>query len=308
MSVLVDILLATYEGESYLHEQIQSIFNQTYQRFHIWIRDDHSLDKTRSLLQQKHQSYPESITLLPIGPKLGVKRNFSELMKHSTAPYILFADQDDIWLPNKIEITLQKMQALELQYGPQTPLLVHTDLKVVGPHLDFIAESFWKYCNLNPYFNTLNRLFIQNIVTGCTMMINRSLLQLSQPVPDEAIMHDWWIALIASAFGKIACVDQPTILYRQHGRNDTGAKKYGLWEYWKLKLNGRHFDQTHQTYQQAEQFFKHYHSLLDSNQKQMVKAYYSLGNLSFLKQKKTILHYQFFKHGILRNLHLLLKT
>ena len=253
MNEPVDILLATYQGARYLDDQLKSILAQTYSQFHLWIRDDGSNDGTQEILQKWKQLYHDKITIVPTAERLGIKKNFSELMKHSRASYIMFADQDDIWLPFKVEACLNRLKTMERQYGSHLALVVHTDLKVVDQDLKEISPSFWHYSKLRPDLISLNRLLPQNVLTGCTMFMNRALVDLAGPIPEAAIMHDWWIALVAACFGHIGVLNQPTILYRQHSTNDTGAKRYGFWHILtqpsRYKKNLK--NNIHKTYQQA---------------------------------------------------------
>src|SRR5690606_39057310 len=136
---------------------------------------------------------------------------------------VMFSDADDCWFPDKISLTLDLMRVVEKdEGGARTPTLVHTDLAVVDRDLRPIADSLWQYQGVNPDLTSLNRLLIQNCVTGCTVMVNRPLRELASPIPPGVVMHDWWMALVASSFGRIARIARPTLLYRQHGRNDTG--------------------------------------------------------------------------------------
>ncbi len=305
MSEQVDILLATYQGENYLEEQLESILTQTHPYLHLWIRDDGSSDQTQAILKKWLKTYPQKISLLSTHHHLGIKGNFSELMKHSQAPYIMFADQDDQWLPHKVEASLDQLKALERQYGSHLPLLVHTDLKVVNCHLEEMASSFWHYAGLNPeHSSSLNRLLAQNVLTGCTMFMNRSLIDLAYPIPEEALMHDWWVALVACSFGHIQFLNQATLLYRQHNRNDTGAHQYKVWDFLLEISKGRHRKSrgtTNQTYKQAHCFLERYKSRLPHNKQALFKAYEELEDLSYFKKKRQVIKYQFFKQGFLRN-------
>ncbi len=124
-----------------------------------------------------------------------------------------------------------RIKAAEEELGSGAPILAHTDLVVVDENLQAIAPSFWSYSNLNPYCGSrLNRLLIQNVVTGSATMVNGALARLASPIPQEAVLHDWWLALIASALGRIEAIPERTVLYRQHGRNCLGATSYG-WRY-----------------------------------------------------------------------------
>lgn len=224
----IEVLMATYNGERFVAEQIDSIFNQTHQNLHLLIRDDCSKDRTMQILVEKSKQYPGRITIVPSEANLGVIGNFSALMEHSKSNYIMCADQDDVWLPNKITVTLEKLLSLEKTHGKQTPLLVHTDLRVVDQQLKEIAPSFWKYTHLNPQIPSLYKLLGQNVVTGCALMMNKALLKKALPIPVEATMHDHWIALVAMHFGKIEGLPVPTMLYRQHSMNQVGAQGGGL--------------------------------------------------------------------------------
>ena len=140
------------------------------------IRDDKSIDNTNEIIQKYNQLTLNRFQILTSNKNLGIKKNFSELIKATSSEYIFFADQDDIWLPDKIQLTLEKIRNLETLYGKNTPLLVHTDLKVVDSNMNLISDSFWRYQNLNPDDSySLSRLLVQNVVTGCTMAINSAL-------------------------------------------------------------------------------------------------------------------------------------
>lgn len=309
MNDQVDILLATYQGSRYLQEQIESILHQNYPYIHLWIRDDRSSDSTQTLLERFAYFYPDRISIIPSHQRKGIRGNFSELMGYSKANYIMFADQDDKWLPNKIDLSLKAMKKLEVAHGDKVPLLIHTDLKVVKADLSIISESFWKYACLDPNQMSMNYLLTQNRLTGCTMLMNRPLLEIAVPIPDDSLMHDWWVALAAGAFGYIGYVNEPTMLYRQHNSNDTGAKKYGIANYVKRSIaDESKRNSAKQTYQQAQLFLDRYALELDPANIDVLKAYAGLSDASYAVQKMQILKYKFFKSGFLRNLkHLLLK-
>jgi glycosyltransferase involved in cell wall biosynthesis len=271
MNDQVDILLATFQGGLYLKEQLLSLIQQSYSNFHIFIRDDGSTDQTVTIIESFRKIYPERITVIPSAQCLGVKGNFSELMHHTKAKYIMFCDQDDIWLPHKIKLSLDKMKTLENQHGP-IPLLVHTDLQVVKSDLTLIARSFWKYSKLDPSKNSLNDLLSKNTVTGCALMINQKLLELAYPIPDQCIMHDWWIVLVATIFGKIEFIKEAPILYRQHGKNAVGALKFNFWYYFKRQIIRKLYRKYHPfIVKQAQTLFLKYFSLMNPYQKKILQ-------------------------------------
>lgn len=245
MSLLpeIEILLATYNGERFLSEQIDSILAQDYSNLGVLARDDGSSDGTVAILEKYASQFPDRFRLMPSSAATGhPKWNFLRLMEASTAEYICFADQDDVWLPQKLTLTMQAMSRLEERYGKDLPLLAFTDLRVVDEHLETIVESYWKLHRINPrQINHFARLLGQNIVTGCTAMVNRRLVELALHLPDEADMHDSWVALVASAFGAAEPVSAQTVLYRQHDRNLLGAGEFPN----QIKISGssRHEEQ-----------------------------------------------------------------
>lgn len=221
---MIDILMATYNGELYVAEQINSLLEQTYTNWKLLIRDDGSKDKTLGIIEEYIKKYPNKIELIKDEKGgLRAKDNFIELLNYSKSEYVMFCDQDDVWLPNKIEITLKKMK--EIECGPT---LVHTDLKVVDSKLNIISESMRKYQKIDPNAKEYNSIILQNNIVGCTMMMNKSLIEISKGSYPNGIMHDWIIGIIASIMGKIEHIDDATVLYRQHGKNHSGANKYKL--------------------------------------------------------------------------------
>ena len=232
----IAILLATYMGENYIEEQLQSLLNQTYTNWIAYIHDDGSTDKTCEIIQSYAEKYADKFVIVYGKSTGGARNNFFFLMSQVRAPYFMFCDQDDIWLPNKIETTYHEMKKIEHKEQEQTPVLVFTELKVVDKHLNTIAEKMSDYQGLDCKDVTLNHILAQNVVTGCTMMINSTLCDKMLQVKNKKhiIMHDWWAALIAVTYGKIVYIDESTILYRQHGENSIGASQATSFMY-KLK-------------------------------------------------------------------------
>jgi glycosyltransferase involved in cell wall biosynthesis len=221
----IEIGLTTYNGEAYLPALLESIFAQTCQDFTLLVSDDASTDGTEAIIERYAERHPGRIVKLPPdGLRRGVVANFDRVLAHADADYVFLCDHDDVWLPHKIERSLEAMLALEAEHAPGTPLLVHTDLVVTGPELEILGESFFDYAGVDPRRNDPAQLLLANVATGCTTVINRALRLQARPIPDEAIMYDHWLALVAVTRGAIAFVDEPTVLYRQHGRNAIGAK------------------------------------------------------------------------------------
>lgn len=219
----VSIALCTYNGAKFISEQIQSLTNQTILPFEVVVCDDVSSDNTIEILHGLALEAPFTINICRNDLTIGVVKNFSKAISLCKGDYIALSDQDDIWLPDKIEASLKRMREIEKEYSKCIPILVYSDLTVVDENRQVINPSYIRYQRL--YNNcSLKYLIMQNCVTGCCCMINRALADEAVPIPDGAAMHDWWLALIASSRGKIEFIERSTILYRQHNTNVVGAK------------------------------------------------------------------------------------
>ncbi|KAF3362596.1 dTDP-rhamnosyl transferase RfbG [Chlamydiales bacterium STE3] len=303
----VQVLLAVYNGEQFIEEQITSILNQSYPLIHLIIRDNASQDATKAIIKKIVAEHPGKITLISSPTNDGVIGNFAKLAEASSADYVMFSDADDIWQQDKVAQSLEKMQQLEEIHGPKFPLLVHTDLTIVNRDQQLIHSSFWKYSNLVPEKgHYLSRQLVQNVITGCTVLTNRPLLDLALPFPHDIVMHDWWLGLVAIALGKVACIDKQTMLYRQHGGNDTGAKRYGMFSFLKrfnqpkernkLRLNA------HKKLQQAKCLQTRYAEFLSHSDRETLEAFTRLHQVGFFEKRRLMLKFKFYKQGFLRNL------
>lgn len=303
---MIDILMAVYNGEQYLSEQLDSIINQTVSNWRLIILDDASKDNTANILRKYAARYPDRVEVhRNIMNSGSAQNNFFNLIKYSTHNYVMFSDHDDVWEQNKIEKTYRRMLELAEEEGmANKPLLVHTDLKVVDENLNEINSSLMNMQNLDYKKDRLNNLLVQNIVTGCTMMTNKALLDMIYKVPKCAIMHDWWFALIACCFGKIGFVDEPTILYRQHSDNEVGAKNTRKLSYKLTKLfNSKKTKKLiKDTYTQAAEFYNTYYKLLDKSQRKLIYIYCRIPKLGKIKKLRTLKKYSFWKNGFTRKL------
>jgi hypothetical protein len=223
------IVLATHNGEMFLEEQLESLLCQTEPNWTLFIRDDHSTDGTRAIIDEYAGHDPRIRVLESTARSRGSARaNFAALLQQAFehgAEYVFCCDQDDVWRPDKLERVLVEFERAE---GPgRQPILVHHDLAVVDSQLSPIANSYWTLMALQPCDESRpQRLLSRNEVTGCAMACNRSLLELALPIPEAALMHDWWLALTAGFYGKLAPLSETLVTYRQHGANVIGAKSY----------------------------------------------------------------------------------
>lgn len=229
-SPLVEIVLSTYNGAHYLSQLFDSILAQTYTHWRMLIRDDGSSDSTLKIIAAYVAAHPGRFELIRDGlGNLGPSASFNKLLETARADYLAICDQDDLWTRDKLACQVNAMMAAEGSYGKNKPLLVHSDLAVFGSGMEPIAGSFWKYQRIDPEkMKDIRCLLVQNFVTGCTLLINRALCRSSLPIPREAAMFDWWIALVAFQAGKIVTLPVSLVKYRQHGSNAVGAKKWGV--------------------------------------------------------------------------------
>lgn len=218
----VDILLATYNGEKYLREQLDSLLVQTYKNIRIIISDDSSTDATKKILKE-YEEKDDRIIFYEQEKNLGVVLNFEFLLKKVESNYYMFADQDDIWNDDKVEKSLKKLKETDAD-------LVFTDLQVVDDELNVINESYWDLKGLRQKItqcNSFEALYLNNYVTGCTILAKSETINKILPLPNTSkyVLHDYWTALIISQSGKIEYLDEATIKYRQHKNNRIGSKK-----------------------------------------------------------------------------------
>jgi glycosyltransferase involved in cell wall biosynthesis len=308
----IDILLATYNGEAYLTQQLESLFRQSYQNWRLLVRDDGSRDKTLSLLRSEAERHPGRIHIIEdTKGSLGATQNFGELLLYSTANYTMFCDQDDVWLPNKIELSLERMLQLEQRHGNTHPVLVYTDLQLVDETLSTIAPSFWSYSKADPrQRQTWNRLLIDNIAAGCTMLFNRALREIATPIAKEATVHDWWFALIASLVGVIEPLHEPTILYRQHQSNTIGiSRNPGRKLNTLLSNNAVHTLRTKlkESQRQVGAIIKQCESSLDARTLHLLETFSRLDTLNPIQRRLFLLHHSILRVGFVKNLGLLLR-
>ena len=215
----IDILLATYNGSKYLHEQLDSILSQSYGNINVIIRDDGSSDNTVMIIKEYEQKDNRVKLLNDNLGNLGFVRNFEELMKNSTSEYLMFSDQDDIWYNNKVETSYKRIKAIEEKNGKSCPILVHTNSKIMN-YETRTKSLFISDCAKNSSFeNSFFNFFVQ----GSTMLINGSLKREALPFSKEVYLHDRYLHLIAEFIGIRSYIDVPTMDYRQHSNNEIGS-------------------------------------------------------------------------------------
>jgi glycosyltransferase involved in cell wall biosynthesis len=299
-AIKVTILLATYNGAKYVEEQLDSILQQTHANWELLIRDDKSSDATSQIVARYQARYPEKIFLIndSLG-NLGSALNFNALLQLASkgnAKYIMLCDQDDFWLPDKVAYTLASMRSLEDRYGEDFPLLIHTnfhyasaDLKIIKATQNFQAS---RITDLN-----LCHLLAQNPVYGCTTVLNRKLVDVIGAIPSIAENHDYWIAMVASAFGKIHYLDKKTILYRQHGKNISGSYNDSslINRFRRIIIQRKPIKDAENKMLMAEAFKNKYQGSLTEEQTLMIDDF-----IDFSKNKHISSFFKNLEHGVRR--------
>ncbi len=313
---MVTVLLATYQGEAFLRQQLDSIMNQTLE-VKIVASDDGSEDHTRDILEDYKARYPQRIVLCnkektqktrsaglhPAAANffwllsLVSGDSMSEDCVRKEQQYYMLSDQDDVWEPYKAETLFKRMKKLEKRWGETRPLLVHSDLSVVDENLNLIHPSFFQYQRCDPHRSSFGKILVENPVTGGAIMMNRALAELLKEEPGFCCMHDWWIALTASCFGTISCVEKSLYRYRQHSGNTLGARQTGSVEDIRRRLgNTVGVEENYRRmFAQAEAFGQNFGLRMTYAQRQTLQAFLELPAQNPLGRLFTILRYGFFK-------------
>lgn len=222
--------MATYNGAKYIEEMLKSLADQTYKDFTCYIHDDGSTDGTMDVVKKfisEHEKTDSktNFVILEHEPLFSARDNFLWMLKSVDADYYMFTDQDDVWVDDKIEVTLKKMKETQTKYPNDRYYCIFSDLYVVDENLNMIDESFYRYIKRNPYDRRYQRILVNNMVAGCTMLINKGLRDLAIRPVDQTLleMHDSYIAAIASIMGQLVYIDRPQLYYRQHYDNVRGA-------------------------------------------------------------------------------------
>jgi len=298
---MVGVLLATYNGEKFIGQQIESILAQTYADFKLIIADDCSIDNTYMVADSYKVRFPQKIVLyknkFPTGSAKG--NFFCMFEKYSKEfDYIIFADQDDVWLLQKLEKMMFRMKQLEKKYTKNLPLLVHSNLSVTDENLNIIYNDMEKLTSVNSH--SLNRLLVENSITGNSMLINKKLIEIYKE-PKDCIMHDWWFALIASSLGKISFIKETLTLYRQHEKNTLGVSKINIFNEVKNRVKNykkekkRVRENYNLMFKQAQSLYNYYSKDMKQDKKKIVKEFLKLKEKNRIEKIISIIRNRFYK-------------
>lgn len=298
-NVPVQILLSTWNGEHWLPELLESLRQQTFQQWQLLVRDDGSTDQTLRILLEWQAAFPDKVTgIIADGVNLGSTRSFSRLVEYSSAPFLFFCDQDDVWFPEKVELQYTHLYRLQGEYGAETPLLVHSDLAVVDEQRELLSASFWDTRHFD-IGQDKRAYLLNNVVTGCATAFNRAAADLAFPVPAQAMQHDRWLALVCAWFGYMKALSHPLLLYRQHRANQLGAGGSSV-------RNARLEARIQAWSEQAEAFLHQFGERLGAEDYRQVEALVELRHLHGWERRQHIVRHRLFKHGVWANLAMLL--
>jgi glycosyltransferase involved in cell wall biosynthesis len=208
---MISVCIATYNGEKHIKEQLNSIIPQLEKNDEIIISDDASSDNTVKVIE----SYNDNrIKIFKNDRTIGVIKNVENCLKKSHGKTIFLADQDDVWVHNKVEICLNLLEKFEL---------IVSDCFVTDENLNIISDSFYK---INNSQKTKVGALIRNSYLGCCMAFNRSILNKALPFPANIPMHDIWIGNVAAFYYSVKFIPDKLIYYRRHGNNASTASEH----------------------------------------------------------------------------------
>ena len=283
----VSVIVATYNGSKYIVKQLGSILAQSVQPGEIIICDDKSTDDTFLLLNTLAQKH-SNIRLFANPEQLGVVENFKKAAKLARkGNWLVFSDQDDIWLPHKLEKLIDGMQSID---DGVTPALVFSDLTVINKNDEVISPSYWDMEKIRPERLNISRLLYGNVVTGCTMIINYAMAEEFFSLDTDKFLHDQWLALIAYTFGKVKFLRERLVLYRQHENNVMFSENYKP-----SKISGRislelnyifgKIKLLQQQFELARAFLLYYNYKLDNKQIKAIESFINEENKSYFVKR-----------------------
>lgn len=303
--------MATYNGEKYLDQQLNSIQTQNYKNWHLIIRDDQSTDKTPSIIKSFKEKNPENVTIIndSLG-NLGCTKNFFELMRASNSDYVSFADQDDIWDNKKLDLSVQALHEAEIETTPEKPMLVYHDFSIIDENGQEKCKSHHKEKENNP----IRRLLKNNVrmpffgnVWGFSMTANRALIQNALPVPEVTAGHDTHLAYLAHITGNINFLNIPLAQYRRHTNNASEIKSYAkrsISELFSIQSLAKTTPQKHikSIWDRAQNnlnrkaeisgaFLEHYKDKIPKEEQKLLHDFQNISNMPTLKRKELIFKY-----------------
>ncbi len=288
----IEVVMATYNGEKFLEEQVRSILDQTLNPTKIRIFDDQSSDHTFDILQRLKEEFPHKLEIEQNSKNLGVIANFMKGIREcEEGNYIALSDQDDIWEKDKLLLCSQQMR--EVEQAKNEPCLIYSDLSIINESGDAIAPSFWKRTQIGRFEHRLEVLLGMNFVTGCTTLMNPAIRSYLTRIPLSIDMHDYWMALIACCFGGLSGIDQPLVKYRQHASNvlfNTSAKPKSkiqkILDHWKYLMDPKSYLSSR--FEAVEAFYGIFGPDLTESQKEKFEYFLSLKGKNYVTKRHSL--------------------
>ena len=298
-----DVILAVWNGQDYLPAMLDSLLSQTTSEFNVLVRDDGSTDGSREILENYKQKFDGRLSVIAGEPTRSATANFAILMRETKADYVLFADQDDVWRPEKVGLTLRSLKEAEAKYGRSTPIYFATDIEVANKDLELINPSYWKWKRLKASrMSKLSQSLICVSIQGMASGINRALLDLANPVSAKAISHDWWTQLIAAAMGKVICDPTTTALYRVHGGNASIPKPVGVLPYLRLGLDASFLRRgLGRRIEQADALADALAGRMPPDKLKIIRRFTRLQSQGFLQRRWTLVSGNYLYHDLVRS-------
>lgn len=295
----VEILLSTYNGEEFLETQLSSLLVQDYSNISVTIRDDGSTDNTTNIIKECcscHENFKYSF-----GENVGVINSFFDLLQDaSNADYYMFCDQDDYWKEDKVSRAVTILN----EYPEHIPLLYcsQTELVASNENGEFTVMGHWPRLPNKPL--SVSNALVENVAVGCTIMMNslaRDLILTRIPNYSKIIMHDWWVYLCVSAFGKVVFDDKASILYRQHANNTVGVERNIIKKWYTRYKRFSNKGKLQLLRKQAIEFWNLYGERLPQRERQVVLQFFE-NDRGLINRIKFALKGEVYRHTFIENL------
>lgn len=300
------VVLASFNGARYLLPLLESLASQNAPIHALVCADDLSDDRTQEIVASIRLTGMDTVFLPPLPERLGPARNFARILEQARDfDFVLLADQDDVWHPGKVESLLERARSAPCDH----PLLVYSDARVIDGQERLLAQSAarWQGFDLRSGLD-FRRTLIQNTVPGCTMLVNRALLEAALPIPESAVMHDWWLLLVAHALGEVRCVPKALLDYRQHESNTLGADAWNARRI-AAKLRGGPFAVRRRVragwraaWAQAATLHERYADRMPADRRALLESVLALPEQGALKKRFTAARHGLRKEGLSRTL------
>lgn len=283
---MIDILLATYNGEAFVEEQIRSIMAQTFSQWRLLVHDDGSEDHTIAIIQRLCHEDKRIVLIQDEEQHMGVARHFIHMLQYASAPYCMFCDQDDVWLPNKVEKMLAEIQ----KYDPTIPQVVYSNAYLWNPEQGILSNK-----NTLTFPTTLRQmLFLNTGIQGAAAIFNQAMCSyLCTPLSTYA-MHDHALLLTGICFGQVHYLHQSLMYYRQHASNLTGQAPGSIRKKIQLLWQNRHVPLVSRLHLDGlAAFFARFHRELSGDDAQIITIFLRMPEQSFLTRMWMIIRHRF---------------